>query len=173
LECKKEEETITLTGNGIRNESDYAIDLYSEPRTKTTVRTLSGLVEIDKEYVNPELVYPGLIFYNDSGYKACYNFFVNGIGVMKTLERHLAEDIMTIYTIVRMRLTGTMLGHVSFGNVLDYDNKRYMIASMIYNTKKNHADLVLLQISEQLQYLVTTDDEQVVTTDDEPIIVTP
>ena len=100
--------------------------------------------------MNPHLAYPGLFYYYDtdvSRYVPCYDFQFE-TGNDTRLDRWLTEDIMSYYANLRNRILGTLLGQIDFGKVLDYDGKRYMIVSSIYNIKKSFNEVTCLEISE-------------------------
>lgn len=120
---------------------------------------------------NVQLLYPGLIYWkNGSDYIPAVNF-TKGDTDPSLLEYILMEDIMTFYSVLRRKLTGTLMGLMNFGNVLDYDNRRYMIVSDIFNIKKSQHEVTLLQVSDLAAYLLNEDGTYILDEDGNKIVL--
>jgi len=172
--CKMTENVITLENSAYDvNEKNYDIKLYSDPRRTSVITESDGSISgtVVMGHKNSWTSYPGLVFYYDSAtelFNPCYQFRYNN-GDLKTIEEFLTEDIMSYYSSLRNRLLGTLLGQINFGNVLDYDSKRYMIASMALNIKKAQNEVTLIQISDIGSFLLDETGDYILTEDGDKI----
>ena len=150
-ECNKSESKYELVSSDVQtNEKEYEIDIYSDPSIS---------------YINSNLVYPGLFYYYDgSEYQQCLNFKY-GTDEQTSIERFLINDIMSFYSTLRFKISGTLLGQIDFGKILDYDSKRYMIVSFGYSLKSSQNEVTTIQISEVGSYLLNEDGTYILTED--------
>lgn len=165
-ECRKQDKTFELINSSNQtNLKEIELNIYGEPKKERFI-TYGGITtEEILTFVNPHLVYPGIFYYYDGDeYLPCYAFKY-GTDDEKKLENFIIEDIMTFYANLRLKITGTLLGQMNFGMVLDYDSKRYMIASSYYNLKKSQNEIVALQISEVGSFLLNEDDTYILLED--------
>jgi hypothetical protein len=113
--------------------------------------------------VNPQLRFPGLLFYVDDEYRyrpATFVYFAINEESQSTglpLARVVLTDIMSIYAIPKNRVQGTILGDFHFSDTLTYKFKRYLILSCAHNTYTGMHDVDMLEIGFAAtgNYLVT------------------
>jgi len=170
FECVKLNEKINISVSALTNKKEHDTKLYSNPSYLLQQRSSSGFVNSYYNYRNPHLVYPGIL-YTKSGavYTPITNYFIKDINDNKALERILAEDIMTYYSVPRLKLTGTLLTEIDFGQIIEYHSRFYLIMSLILHTRSSFADVILFEISKEEGFLLDEDGEYVLDENEQPI----
>jgi hypothetical protein len=181
-ETTKENRKVVIQNDllKVKNEKSISLSIYSEPRKKSHgyiyddgVPRTGGYSTNITPYNNPHLLFPGMNYYDDgTRYQPCYEYSYADLGQRIVLEEWLAQDIMTYYSNLRWKLDGSLIGEFGFENTLYYKNKLYMIDSIYYDTHSAIAEVVLLQISEVIDWLLTESGDYIVYTEsDEGVII--
>ena len=183
-ECKKQDHTFNIENSTLNsNEKNISVKLYSNPSLTyryglnpgaATWNTLSSYLVA---YVNPGAVYPGIIYTDkeeDMIYEPIQWLLVGNIldgGGLYLIEEYLMNQIMSFYAKLRIKASGTIIGDISFGQVIKYDGKIFMIIHMNKNIKKQTIDITLLELSQYGSFLVDENDDYILTEDGNKIIL--
>ena len=166
LENTKADLELKLTNSSfLDNVGKLDLKLYSEPRTERRYLVFGTWLTVSEHQYTNTASYPGMFYIFEDPYYVPVYIFSFGQSYGYRLEQLLLTDIMSFYSTLRNKLTGTLLGQIDFGKVLDYDSKRYMIASSSYNLKKSFNEVTLLQISDLGSFLLNEDGTYILTED--------
>lgn len=173
-ECQKKEHKVEFGNSDLNtNENELSIKLYSNPDIMFRINlnpnnaNWDNLYQSVLGYINPGAVYPGCVF-TDADQDMIYDvlrWIRHGESDLMMIEDHLVNQIMTYYAHLRTKCVGTIIGAMSFGNTIKYDNKIYMIAHINTNVKKQLNEVTLFEIGQYGSFLIDENEDYILLED--------
>ena len=165
--------------NRISEERKIVLEEFHTNKREKTIQTYSAVRKYGESestyaanvYENPHLAYPGMYYNSDDQESFHTLFFIKGINNTGALENLIMQDIMTYYSTMRLRVTGTIISELDYGNVISYKNKLYLIMYFQYDTLTSFAELTLLEISVLQDFLVTESGDYILTESGDYILI--